>query len=237
MAKSKTKMGKGVAALTEVPGGLKMDPKNVRRRERAAELRVAREKVAKSMAIDDSIADWPTRIVDSKAPIEEQHTAHKVVDLHTGKLTKNKFDRRKVAFKSEIEIASAHAEQRQKEKIRDAADLKAGIDPEYLKALESLDPPERGRTTVTFYDGMDPHAAERLKEAIDAAAARPRTRTGLGDDPVPVRLSVMTLASDFAKACAAAKEADAALDAALAGRLLAKAALDAEVARLANEVG
>jgi hypothetical protein len=49
MGKAK-KMGKGVSALTEVPGGLKMDPKNVRRRERAAELREAVALVASEIA-------------------------------------------------------------------------------------------------------------------------------------------------------------------------------------------
>lgn len=48
--KQTKKMGKGVAALTEVPGGLKMDPKNVRRRERAAKLREAAGLVASEIA-------------------------------------------------------------------------------------------------------------------------------------------------------------------------------------------
>lgn len=191
MGKTK-KMGKGVAALTEVPGALKMDPKNVRRRERAAELREAREEARAEDAAEDA----------------------------------------RQAERHDTPLRAA--------RIREDADLKAGIDQEYLDALDKLDPPpfERpGVTSVTFYDGMSKHAAERLKEAIDAAAARPRTRTGLGDDPVPVRLSVTALAMFFSEACAKTKEADAALDAALADRLLAKAALDAEVARLANEVG
>ena len=81
-----------------------------------------------------------------------------------------------------------------------------------------------------------------LKEAvalIEAEMAKPPSeRVKLDvDEPVPVRLSVVTLAKDFADACAALSEAERAFDQAVAHRGKAKAALDAEIAKLANEVG
>lgn len=75
MSKAKKTMGKGVGALTEVPGGLRMDPKNVRRRERAAELREEREEAAKAMAKDmrdDSIPDYTEGI--AKLVVTLAHT-------------------------------------------------------------------------------------------------------------------------------------------------------------------
>lgn len=148
----KQKTGKGVAALTEVLGGLKMDPKNVRRRERAAELRVARGAAAKAMTMDmrdDSIPDYPDGVA--------------------------KLGARQVR--------------------------------------------------VTFTGTMKPtdEGAAALRQAID--------------EPAPVRLSVVTLAHTFTEACAALAEAERVFDQAVAARAKAKLALDAEISRMANEVG
>lgn len=138
MGKAK-KMGKGVSALTEVPGGLKMDPKNVRRRERAAELREARELVASEIA----------------KPAKERVKLPTVRMTFTGKLTEE--------------------------------------------------------------------SQRAVKDALDA--------------PAPVRLSVIILAKDFSESCAALAEAERVFDQAVDARAKAKLALDAEIARMANEVG
>lgn len=158
MSKAK-KMGKGVNALTEVPGGLRMDPKNVRRRERAAELRAEREEArAEDRAEDERQAERH----DTPPPVEG--------------------------------VAKLGARQ----------------------------------VRVTFSGTMNP-TPEGQKQLRDMLSKI--------DEPAPVRLSVTALAMAFSEACAKVKEADAALDSALASRLLAKSALDAEISRLANEVG
>ena len=57
------------------------------------------------------------------------------------------------------------------------------------------------------------------------------------DDPAPVRLSVIILAKEFSESCHTLAEAERVFDQAVAARAKAKLALDAEIARMANEVG
>lgn len=153
----KKKTGKGVAALTEVPGGLKMDPRNVKRREKHA-AKVAERAVAARKAASGMMPDRPMGPV-----LDEPGRTYERIDPKTVRMT----------------------------------------------FTGTVKPTDEG--------------AKALREAIDA--------------PAPVRLSVTTLASAFAEACAKVKEADAALAVALGARMRAKAALDGEISRLANEVG
>jgi hypothetical protein len=113
--------------------------------------------------------------------------------------------------------------------------------------------PAPGSTNVTFYDGMSPDAAERLKRSIDEAAARPRTaggwttpsrrrepgaakmhvggRTFAEERPAP---TLAALAQSFDDACARTEEKQAELDEALRQQAAAKQALDQAVSRRAN---
>lgn len=80
-----------------------------------------------------------------------------------------------------------------------------------------------------------------LKGAIGIVASEiakpPSERVKLIDEPVPYRASVVSLAKNFSDACVQLAEEERRFDAAVAGRAKAKLELDAEIARLANEVG
>lgn len=154
--------------------------------------------------------------------------------------------------KNTVQYDKAEAERRAKDakrKREKRAKLKDAID---LVASEMAKPPKE---RVALHAQIASDGANKLGDAMSAMAdAVDNIASAFGispekaraahdaaknvlDEPVPVRLSVIALAHTFSESCAALAEAERVFDQAVAARAKAKLALDAEIARMANEVG